>query len=46
MAQNWILNKATGRFELYEDYESERNKTKQKALFDFHMEEINGKKEE
>ena len=39
--QNWILNKETGRFELSEEVQSERNKTKQKALFDFHTKEIN-----
>ena len=46
MAQNWILNKETGKYELFEEVESERNATKQKALFDYHMEEINRKKEE
>ena len=41
MAQNWILNKETGRFELFEEYEAERTKTKQKALLEYNLARIN-----
>ena len=44
MSQNWILNKETGRFELAEDVQSDRNKTKQKALFDYNIERVEGKR--
>lgn len=40
--QNWILNKETGRYELFEDNEKEQAKKVQKALFDYHMESLRG----
>lgn len=45
MAQNWILNKETGQYELFEDYETEKNRTKQKALFDYNIKKIEEQKE-
>ena len=39
--QNWILNKETGRYEILEDSEKDRNKKRQMAIFEY----INKKEE-
>lgn len=38
--QKWVINKETGMYEMFGDYEKEQNKKKQKALFDYNVERI------